>query len=279
MLAKFNPSFILELPATPNRAKEQQSNVLHSVTGLALKKEEMVKVPLNLHNAGQGDWKDTLIAAHGKLADIEHDETGRYVRPILLVRVERVGKDQTEAGKVHANDVRKFLHETLGAKEGEVAEKTSETDELSDHCAGGLDDEVDSAGEFHGKCDRRRGGGDRKRGLWRAPPPHSAAVSASTDQCGGGDEWNAGPYAAELGGDRRGEELCDANQRGSDDGDELATGVYLHVGDRGCEWSGSRETLLVSRGGGERDRAGAVERTGPPGPPGASALTTRYARR
>ena len=138
-LAKFNPSFILELSATPNRAREQQSNVLHSTTGMALKKEEMVKLPLNLHNAGQGDWKDTLIAAHGKLAELqamadrERDETHRYVRPILLVRVERTGKDQTEAGKVHANDVRKFLHETLGAKEGEVAEKSSAEDELSVH--------------------------------------------------------------------------------------------------------------------------------------------------
>jgi type III restriction enzyme len=138
-LAKFNPSFILELSATPNRAKEQQSNVLHSVTGMALKREEMVKLPLNLHNAGKGDWKDTLFAARGKLAelqalaDIERDDSNRYVRPIMLVRVERTGKDQTEAGKVHANDVRKFLHEQLGAKEGEVAEKSSEEDELSVH--------------------------------------------------------------------------------------------------------------------------------------------------
>ena len=138
-LAKFNPAFILELSATPNRAKEQQSNVLHSVSGVALKQEEMVKLPLNLHNAGKGDWKDTLIAAHGKLADLqmladkERDETGRYVRPILLVRVERTGKDQTEAGKVHANDVRSFLHERLGAQAGEVAEKSSEADELSTH--------------------------------------------------------------------------------------------------------------------------------------------------
>ena len=138
-VAKFNPSFILELSATPNRAKEQQSNVLHSVTGMALKKEEMVKLPLILHNAGQGDWKDTLTAAHGKLeelqrlAEAERHETGRYVRPILLVRVERVGKDQTEAGKIHANDVRKFLHERLGAKPGEVAEKSSVEDELTAH--------------------------------------------------------------------------------------------------------------------------------------------------
>jgi type III restriction enzyme len=138
-LAKFNPSFILELSATPNRAKEQQSNVLHSVSGMALKREEMVKLPLNLHNAGQGDWKDTLAAAHGKLeelqalADREQDETQRYVRPILLVRVERTGKDQTEAGKIHANDVRKYLHETLRAKDGEVAEKSSAEDELTVH--------------------------------------------------------------------------------------------------------------------------------------------------
>jgi len=138
-LAKFNPRIILELSATPNRAREQQSNVLHSVTGMALKKEDMVKLPLILHNAGQGDWKDTLAAAHGKLdelqriADRERDETGRYVRPILLVRVERTGKDQTDSGKVHANDVRKFLHEHLGAKEGEVAEKSSAEDELTAH--------------------------------------------------------------------------------------------------------------------------------------------------
>ena len=138
-LAKFNPSFILELSATPNRGKEQQSNVLHSVSGMQLKKEEMLKLPLILHDAGRGDWKDTLAAAHGKLnelqalAEQERDETGRYVRPILLVRVERTGKDQTEAGKVHANDVRKFLNEHLGAKEGEVAEKSSAEDELTSH--------------------------------------------------------------------------------------------------------------------------------------------------
>jgi type III restriction enzyme len=138
-LAKFNPRFILELSATPNRGSEQQSNVLHSVSGAALKKEDMVKLPLNLHNAGRGDWKDTLAAAHGKLEELqalaerERQDSGRYVRPILLVRVERTGKDQTEVGKIHANDVRKYLHETLRAKEGEVAEKSSAEDELTAH--------------------------------------------------------------------------------------------------------------------------------------------------
>jgi type III restriction enzyme len=138
-LAKFNPRFILELSATPNRGREQQSNVLVSVSGMELKKEEMLKLPLNLHNAGSGEWKDTLAAAHGKLeelqrlAELEQQESGRYVRPILLIRVERTGKDQTEAGKIHANDVRRFLHERLRAKEGEVAEKSSAEDELTAH--------------------------------------------------------------------------------------------------------------------------------------------------
>ncbi|MCC7264130.1 MAG: hypothetical protein IT369_16600 [Candidatus Latescibacteria bacterium] len=49
------------------------------------------------------------------------------------MRVECTGKDQTEAGKIHANDVRNYLHETLGAKKGEVAEKSSAEDEPTVH--------------------------------------------------------------------------------------------------------------------------------------------------
>jgi type III restriction enzyme len=138
-LAKFNPQFILELSATPNSRGNHQSNVLMAVSGGELKKEQMLKLPLNLHNLGEGTWKDTLVSAHGKLeelqklAELEQQETGRYVRPILLIRVERTGRDQTDAGKVHSDDVRRFLHERLGAKEGEVAEKSSSTDELTSH--------------------------------------------------------------------------------------------------------------------------------------------------
>jgi type III restriction enzyme len=138
-LARLNPSFIVELTATPNKGHDHLSNVLHSVTGMALKKEQMVKLPLILHNAGQGAWKDTLAAAHGKLnelqaaADQERDETGRYARPIMLVRVERTGRDQTDSGFVHADDVRRFFHEKLGANESEVAEKSSARDEVTGH--------------------------------------------------------------------------------------------------------------------------------------------------
>ncbi len=138
-LAKFNPSFILELSATPNKGAQQMSNVLHSVGGMALKMEEMVKLPLELHNAKTGDWKDTLAAAHGKLQELqtlaeqEREESGRYVRPILLIRVERVGKDQREAGFIHADDVREYLRNGLNVDMAGVVEKSSVEDGLTAH--------------------------------------------------------------------------------------------------------------------------------------------------
>ncbi len=46
-LSEFNPRFILELSATPER---EVSNILVDVPGTALKREEMIKLPLNIHN-------------------------------------------------------------------------------------------------------------------------------------------------------------------------------------------------------------------------------------
>ena len=57
-------------------------------------------------------------------------ETGRYIRPIMLVRVERTGKDQRENHFVHAEDAREYLVEKLGVREEEIRLKTSEKDEL-----------------------------------------------------------------------------------------------------------------------------------------------------
>lgn len=36
------------------------------------------------------------------------NETGRYIRPIMLIRVERTGKDQRDSEFVHAEDVAVF---------------------------------------------------------------------------------------------------------------------------------------------------------------------------
>lgn len=137
-LAGFNPRFILELSATPNTNNKHQSNVLVNVPGADLKDEEMIKLPINVINEGKGGWKHTLTLAHVKQQELEqaahswHAESGRYIRPIVLIRVERTGKDQRDAGFVHAEDVREYLRDQLGVKEEDIRLKTSSDDELAD---------------------------------------------------------------------------------------------------------------------------------------------------
>lgn len=137
-LCGFNPKFILELSATPNANGKHHSNVLVNVSGQALKDEQMIKLPINLINEDKSEWKHTLSLAHAKLAELEKDagqlqnETGRYIRPIMLIRVERTGKDQRDSAFVHAEDAREYLIEKLGVNENEIRLKTSDKDELGD---------------------------------------------------------------------------------------------------------------------------------------------------
>ncbi|MDH5179825.1 MAG: DEAD/DEAH box helicase family protein [Gammaproteobacteria bacterium] len=137
-LCGFNPCFMLELSATPNTNGRHQSNVLVNVPGSDLKDEEMIKLPINIINEDKGGWKHTLSVAHAKLAELAKEsfdfqsDTGRYIRPIMLIRVERTGKEQRDSAFIHAEDVREYLLEKLGAKEDEIRLKTSEKDELGD---------------------------------------------------------------------------------------------------------------------------------------------------
>lgn len=137
-LAGFNPRFILELSATPNTNKKHQSNVLVNVPGADLKDEEMIKLPINVINEDKGGWKHTLTLAHAKQQELEQEaqawqaESGHYIRPIILVRVERTGKEQRDTGLVHAEDAREYLRDQLGAKEEHIRLKTSSDDEIAD---------------------------------------------------------------------------------------------------------------------------------------------------
>ena len=63
-LGEFNPRFILELSATPEPGV---SNILVDVPGAALKREQMIKLPLNIHNFDNADWKYTLSKARERL--------------------------------------------------------------------------------------------------------------------------------------------------------------------------------------------------------------------
>ncbi len=131
-LEGFNPSMLVELSATP----PEESNVLVEISGQDLLKEGMIKLELHLNNRRSTNWKDTLLAAlehRERLEESaqEHDaQTGVYIRPICLIQVERTGREQRGAGKIHAEDVREYLIRVRGVPPEQVAIKSSERDEL-----------------------------------------------------------------------------------------------------------------------------------------------------
>lgn len=135
----FNPSFVLELSATPvDRPKEKPpvfSNWLCDVRGKDLDDEDMVKLPINVAVKAGKDWRACLRDSLEKLdalqADAErlHADCARYIRPICLVQVERTGKDQRDGKHVHSADAYEFL-QTLGLRDDQIAIKSAEQNDL-----------------------------------------------------------------------------------------------------------------------------------------------------
>jgi type III restriction enzyme len=131
----FNPSVVLELTATPKPRGNYLPNVLVEITGKELEREGMIKMPLNLETHQQVDWKETLGIALQKLDNLQNEATnlysnkGRYIRPILLVQVDRTGADQVGRGGVHTDDVIEFL-KMQGLSDEEIAVKTASRDDL-----------------------------------------------------------------------------------------------------------------------------------------------------
>ncbi|MBK1717913.1 DEAD/DEAH box helicase family protein [Thiocystis violacea] len=141
----FNPCFVLELTATPkdvaarggaNPRPARHANILVEVLGTELDREGMIKMPLNLDPRQGTDWRNTLSAALDRLNRLHtearrlHGERGRYIRPILLIQVERTGRDQRDGVHIHALDARDWLL-TAGLDEAEIAIKTADTNELA----------------------------------------------------------------------------------------------------------------------------------------------------
>ncbi len=138
----FNPCFMLELSATPRVADPKAagangSNILVDVRGTDLDAAQMIKLPINVDVRRWADWQSCLAESARQLDVLEREarllegETGRYIRPILLVQVERTGKDQVDAGYIHAQDARAYLAQ-LGFADAHIREKTSEKDEIGD---------------------------------------------------------------------------------------------------------------------------------------------------
>lgn len=136
-LREFNASIILELSATPRKG----ANIVSRASGDELLLEEMIKLPLNIAVSGARDWKDLLTRARDKrdrleadaAALVEQGKFGQFIRPIVLVQVERTGKDQRDGKHIHAEDVRDHLTQRLGVNANAIAVKSSDKDELIEH--------------------------------------------------------------------------------------------------------------------------------------------------
>lgn len=132
---RLDPRLVIELSATPNKGI---SNLLVDITGLDLKKEEMIKLPITVTSFPKDavEWAYTLAQAQEELDRLNTEAQslqmaeGRYIRPIAVVRVERTGKEQRDGYHIHSEDVREYLVQGLGVPPEQVAVKSSELDEL-----------------------------------------------------------------------------------------------------------------------------------------------------
>jgi len=141
----FNPSFVLELTATPkdvtarsgrNPREARYQNILSEVTGEELDREEMIKMPISLDSRQTNDWRETLKASLDRLTNLTqmaknfYANSNRYIRPILLIQVERTGADQRDGLHVHSDDVKEWLMQTGRLLEPEIAVKTAKVNDL-----------------------------------------------------------------------------------------------------------------------------------------------------
>lgn len=58
-------------------------------------------------------------------------DSGRYIRPIMLVQVERTGADQRDGNAIHALDVKDWLTQAGLDPDSEIAIKTADTNDLN----------------------------------------------------------------------------------------------------------------------------------------------------
>ena len=125
MLENFNPSFVLDLTATP----KEGSNIISFVDAKQLKGEEMIKLPVIVYNRRtQDDVFISAISLRQKLeneAKKEEAQTGKYIRPIVLFQAE--AKNQQDSTTYEK--VKKALLE-IGVPEEQIAIKTADRDDL-----------------------------------------------------------------------------------------------------------------------------------------------------
>ena len=123
MLKNLNPSFILDLTATPR----QNSNIISYVDAAQLKAENMVKLPVIVYNRpSQEEVIADALDLRNKLEETARAETsGRYIRPIVLFQAQPKQAENKETFE----KLKKRLVDN-GIPEEEIAIKTAEINEL-----------------------------------------------------------------------------------------------------------------------------------------------------
>ena len=127
MLRNLNPSFVLDLTATPKK----NANIVSFVPAIELKKEHMVKLPVIAYNHKEKsqvvDSALNLQRQLEHLARAEHKAGGRYIRPIVLFQAQpRTGDDNTTFEKLKQQLLK------LKIPEAQIKIKTADINELKD---------------------------------------------------------------------------------------------------------------------------------------------------
>lgn len=137
-LARFGPLAVLELTATPQvnhnpSVGQYASNVLHAVSALQLKREGMIKLPVDLES--RENWLDVLartVQRRTMLAELAAtwgQKHNRYIRPLALVQAQPKSKTR----ETHtAERVKEALVGQLNVPAERVRICTGTNDELGD---------------------------------------------------------------------------------------------------------------------------------------------------
>ena len=135
-LARMCPLAVLELTATPIQEHDPAndtyaSNVLHAVSALQLKREGMIKLPVDLES--RENWLEVLAltverrTALAARAAVWSKTSGRYVRPIALIQAQPRSKTK----ETHTADkVKEALIQRLSISAESIRIATGDLDDL-----------------------------------------------------------------------------------------------------------------------------------------------------
>lgn len=135
-LARFGPLGVLELTATPQQdhdpdKEKYASNVLHAVSALQLRREGMIKLPVELES--RDNWLDVLALTKQRRDTLEQrarawgPQSGRFIRPIALIQAQP--KSKTRETHTVAT-IKAALVEQLKVPAERIRIATGDTDEL-----------------------------------------------------------------------------------------------------------------------------------------------------